>query len=209
MKSFIGNLLFAAVLLLIITRFLSVISGTAFPIDIVTAGSMSPTLMEGDLVTLTPANIEDVEVGDVIVFKSWISWPDEKLVIHRVVEIKESWGKSALVTKGDANEWTDQSGPHIPEPYVTERNFIGKALSIGKQPLKIPFVGLIGKWINNDFNLLSQSYTAKGTYTYVGVFIPLAISVILLVISLFILPEREKNKRKEKKYNFTYLVLSH
>ncbi len=202
MKSFIGNLLFAAVLLLIITRFLSVISGTAFPIDIVTAGSMSPALMEGDLVTWTPANIGDVEVGDVIVFKSWISWPDEKLVIHRVVEIKESWGKPALVTKGDANKWTDQSGPHIPEPYVTESNFIGKTLSIGKQPLKIPFVGLIGKWINDGFNLLSQPSAAKGTYTYVGVFTPLAISVILLVISLFILPEREKDKTVREKIQF-------
>jgi len=202
MKSFIGNLLFAAVLLLIITRFLSVISGAAFPIDIVTAGSMSPALMEGDLITWTPTNIEDVEVGDVIVFKSWISWPDEKLVVHRVVEIKESWGKPSLVTKGDANEWTDQSGPHIPEPYVTERNFIGKTLSIGKQPLKIPFVGLIGKWINDGFNLLSQPSASKGTYTYVGVFTPLAISVILIVISLFILPEREKNKTKREKIQF-------
>jgi len=202
MKSFIGNLLFAAVLLLIVTRFLSVLSGTAFPIDIVTAGSMSPSLMEGDLVAWTPTNIEDVEVGDVIVFKSWISWPDEKLVIHRVVEIKDSWGKPSLTTKGDANEWTDQAGPHIPEPYVTEKNFIGKTLSIGKQPLKIPFVGLIGKWISDGFNLLSQPSAAKGTSTYAGVFTPLTISVILLVISLFILPEREKDKTIREKIQF-------
>ena len=202
MKSFIGNLLFAAVLLLITTRFLSVTSETAFPINIVTAGSMSPSLMEGDLVAWTPTNIEDVEIGDVIVFKSWISWPDEKLVVHRVVGIKETWGKTALVTKGDANEWTDQAGPHIPEPYVTERNFIGKTLSIGKQPLKIPFVGLIGKWINDGFSLLSQPSAAKGTYTYIGVFIPLIIAVILLVISLFILPERQKDKSIREKIQF-------
>jgi len=93
MKSFIGNLLFLAILLLIATRFLSVMSGTAFPIDIVSAGSMSPSLMEGDLVAWIPSDIDDVEVGDVIVFKSWISWPGDKLIVHRVVEIKEAWGK--------------------------------------------------------------------------------------------------------------------
>lgn len=202
MKSFIGNLLFAAVLLLITTRFLSIASETAFPINIVTAGSMSPSLMEGDLVAWTPTNIEDVEVGDVIVFKSWVSWPDEKLVVHRVIEIKETWEKTALVTKGDANEWTDQAGPHIPEPYITERNFIGKTLSIGKQPLKIPFVGLIGKWIDDGFSLLSQPSAAKGTYTYIGVFIPLTIAVIMLVISLFILPERQKDKSIREKIQF-------
>jgi len=68
MKSFIGNLLFLAILLLIAARFLSVMSGTAFPINIVSAGSMSPSLMEGDLVAWIPSDIDDVEVGDVIVF---------------------------------------------------------------------------------------------------------------------------------------------
>jgi len=202
MKSFIGNLLFAAILLLIATRFLSVMSGTVFPIDIVTAGSMSPSLMEGDIVAWIPSDIDDVEVGDVIVFKSWLHWPGEKLIVHRVVEIKESWGKPALATKGDANDWTDQGGPHIPEPYVVEKNFIGKVLSIGKQPLKIPFIGIIGKWINDGFTLLSQPSAAKGTATYVGVFTPLTISVILLVISIFILPDREKNKTIREKIHF-------
>ncbi len=175
MKSFIGNLLFLAILLLIATRFLSVMSGTAFPINIVSAGSMSPSLMEGDLVAWIPSDIDDVEVGDVIVFKSWLSWPGDKLIVHRVVEIKEAWGGPAFVTKGDANDWTDQAGPHIPEPYVTEKNFIGKVLSIGKQPLKIPFIGIIGKWINDGFSLLSQPSAAKGTFTYAGVFTPLMI----------------------------------
>ena len=130
MKSFIGNLLFIAVLLLIAARFLSVSSGTAFPIDIITSDSMGPSLMRGDLVAWTPTYIENVEVGDVIVFKSWLNWPDERLVVHRVVEIKEAWGKPALVTKGDANKYNDQAGPHIPEPYVTEKNFIGKTFFI-------------------------------------------------------------------------------
>jgi signal peptidase I len=202
MRKFIGHLLFAAILLLIATRFLSVTSETAFPISIVTADSMSPSLMEGDLILWTPVTIEDIEVGDVVVFKSWLSWPEERLVVHRVIEKKQTGRGSALVTKGDANEWTDQAGPHIPEPYITESNFIGKTLSIGSQPLKIPFVGRLGLWLNQALSVLSQPSAAKGTTTYVGVFMPLTIAVILLVVSIFILPEREKNKTIREKIHY-------
>jgi signal peptidase I len=201
MKSLIGNLLFAAVLLLIIARFLSVFTGSFFPIDIVTSDSMSPSLMQGDLIGWTPARIQDVKVGDVVVFKSWLSWPDQKLIVHRVVEIRTEFGKPALITKGDANNYTDQAGAHIPEPYIIEKNFVGKALTIGSQPLKIPFVGLFGIWINDGFKILSQSSASKGTAASAGVFTPLIISVILLVISLFILPERAKSFREKIRLN--------
>ena len=201
MKSLIGNLLFAAILLLIATRFLSIFTGTFFPIDIVTSDSMNPSLMQGDLIAWTPIRIEDVKVGDVVVFKSWLSWPDQKLVVHRVVEIRTEWGKPALVTKGDGNNYTDQAGPHIPEPYIIEKNFIGKTISIGNQPLKIPFVGMVGIWINEGFKLLSQPSAAKGTVTSIGVFTPLIISVVLLVTSLFILPERAKTTREKIRLN--------
>jgi len=202
MRKFIGHLLFAAILLLIATRFLSITSETAFPISIVTADSMSPSLLEGDLILWTPVNIEDVEVGDVIVFKSWLSWPEERLVVHRVVEKRQAWSGPALVTKGDANEWTDQAGPHIPEPFITESNLIGKTLSIGSQPVKIPFIGRLGLWLNQALSVLSQPSAAKGTTTYVGVFMPLTIAVILLVVSIFILPEKEKNKTNREKIHY-------
>ncbi|MEM4258221.1 MAG: signal peptidase I [Candidatus Thermoplasmatota archaeon] len=197
----IGNLLFLSILIIIASRSLSVISGTPFPLAIITSNSMSPSLFEGDLVAWTPTNIDDVKIGDVIVFKSWLSWPDEKLVVHRVVGIKTMWGRPALETKGDANEYTDQSGPHIPEPYIQEKRFIGKVLSVGSQPLKIPFVGYIGILITQGFNALSQPSAAKGTLTYVGVFTPLTISVVLLVISLFILPDRAKTYKEKIRLN--------
>jgi signal peptidase len=203
MKSLVGNLLFIAILLLISTRILSVIAGTPFPIDLITANSMSPSLMEGDIVAWTPVDIEEVHEGDVIVFKSWLSWPDEKLVVHRVVEIREIWGKPAFVTKGDANTYTDQAGPHIPEPYVTEKNFIGKTLSIGNQPLKIPFIGYIGIWLNNVFKGLAQPSAGKDPVTFIGVFTPLTISVILLILGVFILPEKN-NTPKEKLRHYIF-----
>ena len=201
MKIFIGNLLFLSILMLLSTRILSVISGTPFPIDIVTSDSMSPTLMEGDIVAWTTTDINDVKTGDVIVFKSWISWPDERLVLHRVVDVKQAWGKTALITKGDANKYPDQSGPHIPEPYVTDRNFLGKAITIGNIPLKIPLIGNIGIWLNKGFEFLARPSEPKDSISYVGIFTPLTISVIFLIVGVFILPEKQKTNKEKIRFN--------
>ena len=202
MKSFVGNIIFLAALLLIMARFLSIWTGMAFPINLVTAHSMDPALMEGDIIAWTPTAIDDIEIGDVIVFKSHIRWPDEKIVTHRVTDIKtdSTTGKPMLETKGDANEWTDQAGPHIPEPYIREDHIMGKAISIGKQPLKIPFVGYIGIWVNQGLELLSQSVVSKGALAYAGVFTPLTISAVILVVLIFVLPEKTKTVKEKLRF---------
>jgi len=183
---------------------LTVWTGTPFPIDLVTSDSMSPALMEGDIVAWTPINIEDVDVGDVIVFRSYIHWPDEKIVVHRVSDIKTgNKGNLLLETKGDKNDWTDQVGPHIPEPYIREDHLMGKVLSIGQQPLKIPFIGYLGIWINQGLNLLSQPTSSKESLSYAGIFAPLTISVVILVILIFILPENYLKKQKQLKKKST------
>ena len=196
-KSLIGNLLFVAVLLLILTRFLTVWSGTAFPLNLISANSMNPALMEGDIVAWIPADINDVKVGDVIVFKSRLHWPDEKFVVHRVHEIIDKESGRYIATKGDANEFIDQAGPHIVEPYITKENFVGKTLMIGQQPLKIPLIGNIGIWINDALQSLAQPTSTKGSLTYVGVFTPLTVSVVLLIIALFLIPEKAKTAREK------------
>ncbi len=87
-------------MLLIIARFLSVWTGTTFPVDLVSSDSMSPSLMEGDVVAWTPVKMEDIRVGDVIVFKSYVHWPDEKIVVHRVSNItRNSRNEILLETK--------------------------------------------------------------------------------------------------------------
>jgi len=204
MKMLIGNILFLAALFLIMARFLSVWSGTPFPVDLVTSDSMSPSLMKGDVVAWTPTKMEDVEVGDVVVYKSYIRWPDEKLLVHRVTNIKkDSRGNFLLETKGDANDWVDQAGPHIPEPYIREDHLMGKAMSIGQQPLKIPFVGYIGIWITEGIESLAQPASSKESLSYIGIFTPLTISVVILVILIFVIPEKAKTiKQKIKQYVF-------
>jgi len=204
MRAIIGNLLFIAAMFLIIARFLSVWSGTPFPIDLVTSDSMTPTLMEGDVVAWTPTRIDDIQKGDIVVFRSYVSWPDEKIVVHRVSNITTSRsGQLLLETKGDKNEWTDQAGPHIPEPYIRDDHLMGKVLSIGQIPLKVPFVGIFGLWINQGLESISQPTSSKGSLSYAGIFTPLVISAVILVILVFILPEKAKTF-KEKIHYFIF-----
>ena len=158
--------------------------------------------MEGDIVAWTPTNIEDVSVGDVIVFKSEIHWPDEKILVHRISKIETTnSGRILLETKGDNNEYTDQAGPHIPEPYIRESNLMGKVLSIGQQPLKIPFIGYVGLWINQGLNMISQPSTSKESVSYAGIFAPLTISIVILVVLLFMLPEKATTIKEKIRLN--------
>jgi len=158
--------------------------------------------MEGDIVAWTPTRIEDINVGDVVIFKSYISWPDEKIVVHRVSDIKtSSKGEILLETKGDKNKWTDQAGPHIPEPYIREDHLMGKTISIGQLPLKVPFVGMLGIWINNGIEQLSQPTVEKEPATFVGLFAPLTISLVILIILIFLLPEKAKTIKEKIKLN--------
>ena len=158
--------------------------------------------MEGDIVAWTPIKIDDVKTGDVIVFKSEIHWPDEKILVHRVTNVlQDDIGQKMLETKGDKNEYVDQAGPHIPEPYIREKNLMGKVLSIGQQPLKIPFVGYIGLWINEGLNLISQPTASKESFSYVGIFAPLTISVLIMVVLIFVLPEKAKTFKEKIRLN--------
>ena len=170
--------------------------------DLVTSDSMSPVLMEGDVVVWVPTDIEDLEIGDIIVFKSYLHWPDEKIVVHRVNDIKHNKiGEVLLETKGDKNKWVDQAGPHVPEPYIREDHVMGKVLSIGQVPLKIPFIGYIGVWVNEGLGSLSQPSQSKGSLDYIGIFAPLTISIVFLVILLFLLPEKAKTFKEKIQLN--------
>jgi signal peptidase I len=120
----------------------------AISINLVKSNSMSPTLAEGDIVAWTPIDIKDVEVGDVVVFKSYMEWPDEKLIVHRVTDVLEdSNGNTVLETKGDNSDLFDQAGPNFAQPYIRSDHLMGKALSIGKEPLKIPYFLLISMFM--------------------------------------------------------------
>jgi signal peptidase I len=190
------------------------VSDTPFPIDVITSDSMSPALMQGDIIMWTPIPIDEVQPGDIVIYNSRISWPDTHLVAHRVVNVSIHGETHALITKGDANRWPDQSGPHIPEPEITEENYVGTMVTLGTIPLKIPILGNIGIILTQGMDILSQAARSKDIITYLGVFLPLTIAFILLFLSLLLLPDKAKTLRdkirllifKEKGITFTRMA---
>ncbi len=106
--------------------------------------SMEPLLHTGDLVILVKKDPLNINVGDIIVYRS-----GAKFVIHRVIHKYEVDGRHCFVTKGDNNWSPDMGDPRKcpPSPAMPgvaghpEENIVGVVLSINKAPLKIPYIG--------------------------------------------------------------------
>jgi signal peptidase I len=100
---------------------------------------MDPALVKGDILVWSPTKIKDIKIGDIVVFKSYIKWPNEKLIAHRVtnIHLDKLTGDLILETKGDANEWKDQDNPSNRIPYIQKDNIQGKVVCIGNHPFKI------------------------------------------------------------------------
>lgn len=105
-----------------------------FTIGLLVIGSKSMTgsLEKGDVI-LYKEEINNIKTGDIIVFKR-----DNIRVVHRVIAIKNINNEKRYYTKGDANPIKDKG-------YVTNDTLIGKEL------LKIRFVGMPSLWIREKF----------------------------------------------------------
>lgn len=83
---------------------LSLLAGYRF--DTVRSGSMSPEIGVGDLVISGPIDPEEIEVGDVIIYRS----QQGALVCHRVIAVDND--AEHVITKGDANDGPDPAVPY-------------------------------------------------------------------------------------------------
>lgn len=69
----------------------------------VASGSMHPTLDKGDAVIIDQEiTAEDIKKGDIIAYKG-----TKKLIIHRVVKVRQEGNVLVFTTKGDANNTDD------------------------------------------------------------------------------------------------------
>lgn len=105
---------------------------------------------KGDIIVLSNAAINKVEVGDIIVFQT--RKPDP--IIHRVVKKWEVEGVQLITTKGDnyATNKAPIKSPLIDETQIVEEQIIGKAL------VRIPFLGYIKIWFVELVQLGSSSF---------------------------------------------------
>ncbi len=199
MKKFIGNVAFIAVIIILLAKFISIFSSSPFPLSIVVSDSMEPVIYKGDIVPWMPCSIESIQKGDIVVYRSKAMWNGENYIVHRVVDIIEKNGKKMLITKGDANNYTDQSGPHIPEAPVDESMLQGKLIMYGKIPAKIPYLGYIWLFINSisrkmTSHILWQSPQSKEHFVIFTPFLA-SFSAFLLAAVLW-LPNGKSLKEK-------------
>ncbi len=99
---FSATLLVLAIITLVMAVLTKLMGNSIFPYTMhyVVSGSMEPEIKAGDLVIAKKTDIEDVKIGDYVVFVS----PDPKLnkitIIHSVVDIAEDEQGIKLTTQG-------------------------------------------------------------------------------------------------------------
>ncbi len=97
---------------------------------VVVSDSMAPAITRGDMVLVEEASIDEVGVGDVVVYAG----PEGIPVMHRVVEVRVEDGEKLLVTKGDTLEEPDRAP-------VDESRLLGRVVlvipELGRLPIAV------------------------------------------------------------------------
>lgn len=99
------------------------------------SGSMTPTIEIGDAVVIDKTvqdNIEELKVGDVLVFKI-----NQIIYTHRIIDIDYINGKYSITTQGD------REGQPVDSWKVTDEDIIGRVI------FKIKYIGYPTVWLND------------------------------------------------------------
>ncbi len=139
-------------------------------------GDQPDSLDINDMVLVKKTTIDEVGIGDVIVFQGVNGSGAPILVIHRVVNINDE----GLLTKGDNNSSIDQ--PNY-QDYVTEDNFQGVFQS------KITFLKPV-----------AQMMTSSKSLIFGGLAIVLTIMLISEVIHMFRTYQEDKKIELDKQH---------
>ena len=84
--------------------------------------SMEPNLMVGEIILTDDVPIEEIQLQDIISFRSISADTFGTIITHRVIDIeRDENGQKRFLTKGDANLSIDGK-------YVTEDNYVGKVV---------------------------------------------------------------------------------
>jgi len=120
------------------------------PLVVVEGNSMLPTLYNGDLVLIHKPEPAEIDVGDIVVYRSPATG---RLVIHRVIKVnivKLPDGTLAykFVTRGDNNPVDDVAQGLEPPGGIPYSDILGVVVALnindgGPVPLRVPYLGLL------------------------------------------------------------------
>lgn len=126
-KKWVSNIVTVILFLTLISTAFVVISSKAsggepkvmgYQLKTVLSGSMEPGIQTGSIIAIKPGgDMERFQKGDVITFKE----SENKLITHRVLEVKGTGENTQYITKGDNNDAPDLS-PVLAANVVGEYN---------------------------------------------------------------------------------------
>lgn len=113
--------------------------GLLAPVHVVASGSMAPDINTRDGLILRPANQENLQVGQVVVF------PDPEVhsqhIVHRIVGIEQKGDASYLTTKGDNNP--------VADPILIPATSVE-----GRVALHLPGFGIFFDFVNSPYGFM-------------------------------------------------------
>jgi signal peptidase I len=142
---------------------------------VIVSDSMRPNFERGDIIITQSLSLSSLKEGDIVTFNVLNK---QYGVTHRIEKIEES---GRILTKGDANPWTD-------EYYTTQKDVLYKAIIIDDKPIVIKGVGalfitdysrtgVIYKW-GDRFTFLQQLSVTIKAWGYVITIIALLLFII-------------------------------
>lgn len=134
--------------------------------------SMLPKYELSDMLLAKNVTIDEVSVGDDVVYKGEKAGFKGKTVVHQVISKKKTNGKWVIITKGLANDTEDPS--------------IGESQIIGKVIYKSAVLSFISKLLNDLYGF------------YFIIFIPIAILIFIEIIRTINEKKQEKLKLENK-----------
>ena len=145
MRSKVGNMAgkassFLLIVVIIATIFSFLVPFSGWRVDTVLSGSMEPQFSAGDIVITGPVDVNEINTGDIITFRSS---PDGRLTTHRVASI-EKGELLGFQTKGDANEGLD--------PFVVPETDI-----VGRVCFHVPYFGHVSHFVRTPIGFVLMS----------------------------------------------------
>lgn len=181
LSRFIDIILYIIVAIALTAAITSVLWDKPIMFSSVRSNSMYPLIQRSDMILIRSLSEKDrVNIGDIVVFKvEEGSLSSKGWIVHRIIGGDDETG---YITKGDANDYTDQAfGSTDP---IKREWIVSRVLTIGSQPIKIPLIGY--------FTLLVEKLQTN-LYTMPIIAVVLA---VIVGISEFITGRQKRKKGK-------------
>jgi signal peptidase len=101
-------------------------------------------MREGDLVFAYRPAPNEIRVGDVVIYRVY-----NKLIIHRVIDVRVKNGEYYYVTQGDNNPIPDYMYFDVVDGVpvgVSYGRIVGVVLSVEGHTFKVPYLGYLAIW---------------------------------------------------------------